>query len=559
MAELSHRLHRLSWIFHVAGKLKHFGLPLVAFFFLGKREDGWAVWAALPVAVFGTWSVLATWWYRYQVADGELLIRAGILDRTDRHIPLARIQHVSQRRVWLHRVLGVTELHLESATGGKPEAVMKVLSMAAAAELEATLRGAQSHSQLAAQPVQPAATNAQPQAQPQAELPAQPHAKPQAPPQADSQAAPEVLLHQLPLAEIVRLGLISNRGMLVAGALFGALQSHREMLKQVTQLTAVPRHWLASLVSERVDSGHWALAVLNAVLLVVLILVLLRMLSVGLAVFKYHGFTLEQHGQTLTLRQGLSTRVRAAARLPRLQRWVLEESWLHRLFGRCRLAVTVAGANVEHEDRTGPGMGFKELAPIATPQQAQALLKLCLPQLDWQALQWQPVHPGAALRRVVGIARYLVPAMFALLAAAVVDSWRVGPVTLLCVFAVVWAALVWYARAWARFAAFAHCGELLLWRSGVLTRRWVIVSGRRMQSLRLASSPLERSLGMATLQADIQGGSTGSRALNMHCIELADAQALRQHFWAYLHPSQAQTQQQGAASLPAATAAIAAG
>ena len=43
-----------------------------------------------------------------------------------------------------------------------------------------------------------------------------------------------------------------------------------------------------------------------------------------------------EDGRQLLVHRGLSTQVTASARLPRLQRWELVETWLHRRFGRCR-------------------------------------------------------------------------------------------------------------------------------------------------------------------------------------------------------------------------------
>ena len=53
------------------------------------------------------------------------LVREGLLDRTQRHIPFARIHNISQQSQFFHRLLGVTVLRLDSAAGGKPEAVIE--------------------------------------------------------------------------------------------------------------------------------------------------------------------------------------------------------------------------------------------------------------------------------------------------------------------------------------------------------------------------------------------------------------------------------------------------
>ena len=137
----------------------------------------------------------------------------------------------------------------------------------------------------------------------------------------------------------------------------------------------------------------------------------------------------------------------------------------------------MAGGKLGKEHGLEGSGQLHELAPIATPAQAKALLKLCLPQLDWPALQWQRLHPRTAQRRLLGQARWLLPLVMAALAFAL---WRGWPVWALAAgLAVLLSLWVWHAFAWAHFAAWAEVGgSLVLFRSGALTQRWVIVSAR---------------------------------------------------------------------------------
>lgn len=488
------RLHPLSWLFLLGATLKEIALPLVALLFFGHKQDSWVLWGGLPLLGAGAWAALRAFSYRYQLGESELLVRDGVLDRTQRHIPFARIHNISQRRKLAHRLLGVTELRLESAAGGKPEAVLKVLGLDAAAALEALLRGA---------PGQSAAP-------------------------AESAAAP---LLTLPPGEILRLGLVSNRGLLMAGVLLGVVMQNRFLREQLGARMQAPARWLGGLMQSQAATGHWSNLALGALLALAAAFVLLRLLSVLLAFFRYHGFTLERDGERLLARHGLLTLVRSGARLPRLQSWTLEEGFLQRRLGRCRLAVTVAGARHEHGHGTEPGANFSELAPIATPAQAHALLRLCLPALDWDALRWRPLHPATVARRLIGHARWVLPA---LLAGAALDArygWPLPPALLLAGCAALAAAMLWHARAWARFAAIAEAGDVLLYRSGVWRRRWHILATPRLQNLSLYSSPLDRRLGIVHLRADTQGGSRSRHALDIPGLERATADALRARLW----------------------------
>ena len=504
MSEERRHLHPLSSIFLLGGALKEIALPLGALLFFGRHSGNWEAWAALPVLGFGLWAVLRARYFHYEIGESELLVREGVLDRAQRHIPFARIQGVSQRRKLLHRLLGVTEVHIESAAGGKPEAVLKVLSLAAAAELETLLRGKSVAGSAPATAPGPGAAPVSP-------------------------ASP--ILHALPASEILRLGLVSNRGMVMLGVALGLVMQNDTLRTHLGQSLLPAARWAGALMATEVESGHGALLALGAVLGLLGMFLLLRLLSVLLAFFRYHGFTLARDGERLLVQHGLLTVVRNGARLPRLQRWELEETWLHRRFGRCRLAVSVAGSRHGHEHGASPETGFTELAPIATPAQAQALLRVCLPALDWDRLNWQALHPATAKRRLFGQARWVLPALLACAWADAFYAWPLPLPALVAIAAVLALAMLWHARAWARFGAIAESGDVLLYRSGVWSRRWIVVVGARLQNLRLYSSPLDRSLGIAHLQADTQGGSRRHRALDIPCLGRGAAETLRASLW----------------------------
>ncbi len=495
------RLHPLSWVFYFASLTPKLLFPLFGLLVLGQNQNQWALWALVIIVPIYLWVGLRAWLYRYQISADELLIRDGVLDRTLRHIPLARIQNVSQRRKFLHRFLGVTELRLESASGKKPEAVMRVVSTAAATELEAILRGR--HTLLN--------------------------------PGASANLPPTRVLHQLPLAEILRLGLISNRGTVVTLALFGAAMQKDVLRNFFAHKITGTGHNLQQMMADQIALHHYFRLTLVILIGLAGIFILLRVLSVVLALLRYKGFTLELEGERLLAQHGLGTQVRTSARLPRLQHWLLEESWLHRRFRRCRLAVTVVGSNHhDRHDKFGADSNFTELAPIATMEQAQALLRLCLPRLEWDQLQWQRL-PAAAKRRLLGQARWLLPAIAGLFWLNHALAWRLPWPLLVLALVLLMAGLVAHALAWQGFAGYAESGEILLFRSGVFRKRWVIVATSRLQALRLVSTPIDRRLGIQTLQADTQGGSRRKRALHIPYLEQPAAQGLRERIWQRLH------------------------
>lgn len=489
------RLHPASWLFGIAGLLKQLLVPLVAVLILGHKDSQWVLWALPAMLALTLHSVLRARAFRYEVTATELLVREGVLDRSLRHIPLARIQNVTQRQSFLHRLFGVTELRLESAAGGKPEAVMKVLSLAAAAQLEALLRGAPAEKATAA----------------------------------DNNDAPR-LLFAMPLREVLLLGLTSNRGKLMVAALFGAVMPNQTLRSMAERWSEAPMTALAQAFSTDLHTQRWLHLATMTVGLLLLGLVVLQLFSAAMALVKFYNFRLEQQGERLLSSSGLTTQTRAAVRLPRLQRWELSASWLQRRLQRYQLSVTVAG--VRHDEgKEGQFASFKELAPLATSAQAQALLGICLPHLDWQGLAWQPLAAASLPRRLLGQARWMVLIWLALMAGNLFLAAPLAWSLMLGAGTVALTALTLHARAWVRFAAYALSGDVMVYRSGVFTQRWVIVSLAKLQSLRLHSSGLDRRFGLQHLQADTQGGSGLTRALDIPYLPAAEAEAIRAALW----------------------------
>ena len=480
--------------------------------------------AALAVVFIYGW--LRARSFRYEVLADEIVIREGIFTRESRHVPFTRVQSVSERRGLMHRFIDVTELVLESGSGGRPEAVMRVLYPRDAARLAEQLR---LHRAAQAGPANPASsvssvssfTSPAPIASGAVD-----HAAPAPLGAATPGQAAEVLL-RLPTLELLKLGLISNRGLLVVAMVAGIVSQNPEilgLLPGADRLAETVETGLGEAAAAGVLSlAAWLLALLAFAL------VFVRVLSLGHAVFTQHGFTLTRSGDRLRVQRGLATRIDVSGRVGAIQRLVLERTLLHRLFDRCSLRVDLPAAVVTSNE---PVPRLDYLAPIASGAQAQALIQACLPRLDLQALQWRPLHPGAARRRWFRSLLWLLPM---LVGCTLLAWWLPGlPVdagpAMLALSAALLAASGWHARRWAAWAGYAVDQGVLVWRSGVLTRRWVLLPEGRLQSVMLRRSPADRRAGTAALCTDAMGMSL-SRALDVPWLAEADAVALHARLW----------------------------
>ncbi len=194
-----HRLHPWSWLFVLLMQLRHYFLPLVALLVFGQRGDRDPMWAQLiplsAIAALVLVSVLQYLSYRYRIGSDAITVRSGLLARNRREIPFARIHNVEVRQNPLHRLFGVAELRLESAGGVRPEAEMRVLKLDQALALERLVRQRGQAPQAADAVATPA----------------------------DTAAGTEHVLLRLSGWDVVRMGLLSNRGWALAVAAFGVL------------------------------------------------------------------------------------------------------------------------------------------------------------------------------------------------------------------------------------------------------------------------------------------------------------------------------------------------
>ncbi len=474
------RLHPLSWFFVLIQHLKQFIVPLLVLLFLG-RGDRNDLWSAVAVCLLAAYSIWQYYTYSFRIDRDSLTIRSGLLERSLRHIPFARIHNVALHQSLLHRIFRVAEVRLESAGGIKPEAEMRVLTIKDALALEALIRRRRSQE---AGAVANAPTNA----------PAE---------------AGEHLV-SLSTIEVVRLGLISNRGMLVVAGVFAILAQLNPGM-----LTRVLRSWLEVISGFVLDfgRGHEIAAMIS---LVILFVVALRLFSVTLALLHYSGFRLAQHGNRLTLERGLLARLRTSAPHRRIQTWTLHEGVLHRLFKRRTLEVSTA---VLDNGSHGQPRSLRELAPIGTPAICDSLIHRLLPQVQWPIQHWRRLHRHAGWR-------LFVPHLLWVLVLSAAAYWNLG--ILGAGFVACW--LPWGGYlAWrhARMAGYAVDDLIVAVRDGWWTRRWRFAEIGKLQAVLLSQSPVDRTLGMATLFLDTAGGTGIGAPLVLRYLPEADARALQ--------------------------------
>lgn len=318
---------------------------------------------------------------------------------------------------------------------------------------------------------------------------------------------PSELLLALPVPELIRLGLVNNRGTLVIGGLFAVLAQAGDNL--IGKLFTALGRWFSGQAS----AMHLSLLamVAAALLLFLAMIVFLRLLSVAIALLQFHGFRLSESEGRLSVERGLLTRLRGSVPRHRIQAFGLREGLLHRLLHRRSLRVDTAVMEAANEGRS-----LRDLVPIATPAVMDGLLQRLLPARSWPIEDWKPLHPRAWRRK------FLLPCILLLLATALAQYFK-GSTALALLLLI--PLLYWRSRLWARHSAYSVSNGLVAFRGGWLSRRWRFAESRKLQAVELLQSPFDRRLGMATLRFDTAGAAADS-AFEIPYLPEADARRL---------------------------------
>src|SRR5215208_7489165 len=90
------RLHPCTLFFAFWNAIRNIILPLIVVLFFGRRREPdvylWvaAIFLGLPVGL----AVIRYFTFTYRIEEGELITKQGLLGRTERHIPLGRVQDI---------------------------------------------------------------------------------------------------------------------------------------------------------------------------------------------------------------------------------------------------------------------------------------------------------------------------------------------------------------------------------------------------------------------------------------------------------------------------------
>ena len=491
------RLHPYSWVFNAVAQIRALFVPLIVAAIAGSRRDI-ALWvpALLLVPMVGV-ALWRQYIYRYGFSADGLVIHEGLFFRNVRTIDYARIENVDTERGLLHRLLNVADVRVETSTGGSAEARIRVLGLDAVEGMRTRIFARRAeHADAGADVAANDGVGAG----------------------ARSVAStPEETLLALGPGELVRFGLIDNRGMILVVAALGLLGQGGffENMQRWAVFEWLPWQELAGTSLLR--------QVLLAAAATVVLITATRVLSVILAFTMLYDFRLTRAGSDLHTRYGLLTRISRTLRRPRIQAVHQTTTMLHRLFKRASLRVNLAGGlaadpNAGQQGRRG---NWNELwlAPLCVQDDAERFIRVALPQARTSGVDWQRLAPRARWRI------FRVRALFWLAAAPAPAAWFIG----WWAAAIVPAALplIWlHAHLYVKHTGWALDDDFFLLKRGWWTRKLAVVRRDRIQSVRLSDSPFDRRYRMTQLSVDNAGTAAVSHRVALPYLDRREAERL---------------------------------
>jgi putative membrane protein len=312
--------------------------PLSAIFYLGKiYQDiaknllpSIAPLAALMVAsqgnvfekvVFGVsvflivtivGAILKYWFFRFRITENSVLIREGVLRKTQLDIKFDRIQGITTQQNIVFRYFGLVTIKLDTAGSAKQEGNLPAVKMAFAESLKDRIR----------QETRTGKRDSSPEGK-----------------EADSDPGekPHRTLLNLGGFDMVRIGLSSNRALILLVLLGPFLDKSGQDVEEGVDENTVQ----AVVLGAQSDVG---LGVGLVMLAIVGFLTFLVLASIAGAFLSYHNFKLIADENVLRSTGGLLTRHEHSVNFAKIQSVVINQNIVLRIFGRYRMRARQASS-----------------------------------------------------------------------------------------------------------------------------------------------------------------------------------------------------------------------
>ena len=315
--------------------------PLAAIFFLGKIYQAIAknaVQSFAPLAAFvvayegdlktslllgatgflvitGIIAFLRYWFFRYLIQEESILIRDGVVKKTQLDIKFDRVQAVNTEQNFIFRWFDLITLRFDTAGSAGQEGYLPAVKVTLAEDLQQRLSG----------------FTAQRDAEDETDAPA------------PAPAAQTLIRYSL--LDVVKVGLTSNRALIFLALLAPLIEPTIESLAGRVERGDVEDAAMDALRIGPLEGFGLLIAVIFAIALT------LVTLSIAGAFLRYHRFELQSDDQRLRSTGGLLTRQEHTVRFAKVQAIHVSQNIMHRLLTRVRWRAKQAASGRESANK----------------------------------------------------------------------------------------------------------------------------------------------------------------------------------------------------------------
>ncbi|MGV3765167.1 MAG: PH domain-containing protein [Chitinophagaceae bacterium] len=432
-------------------------LPLIVVYFFkkGRASDAYEwVFAGLGVFVLVR-AILEFLFYRFHIAEGELVIKSGILRKQTISLPLEKIQGVQLEQNIYHKALGITRMGFDSAGTEKTEVKIDAIGLEKAAALKAFI-------------LERATTEEDETA-------------------SGNIAAPyeydEKKIIQLGFADLLKLSFSANHieaFFILLGFLFSLLQQARDVVDD--QIEA-----LATEASGYLVAGSVSLFVF----LFLLTLIVSIVFSVLRTFFTYFNFFISSREKGFRIYGGLLQVREKLVPYRKIQYISWKANFVRRKIGIWMLQFHSVGSDAVKENQ-------QVKTPVTQDSFLPALLEKYHQELDQNTVNGNGISRFYAIRRTLFTG--LLPAI--VLCGAFIYWWGIHAIWWLLLVPVVYAHTVVFTK---RFRFFLGAEAIQL-HKGVWGTHNALLRWDKIQKVSLRESMYQRKKHLATLVLHTAGG-----------------------------------------------------
>ena len=437
--------------------------PLAAFLvayqgdLTGKLIIGGGGFVAITIVA----SIVRYWFFRYKISDDSILIREGVIKKTQLDIKFDRIQAINTRQNVIFRAFDLVTVHFDTAGSAKQEGHLPAIKTALADSLKDRI---QRESRGKGAPVE---FNAE-----------------------EDAAASATTLLRLNARDMVRIGLSSNRALVFLVFLGPIIDALTQEVDENIEESAVAA----------VEAGQVSLAngISFGLLMVLGVLVFLMIASIIGAFLRYHNFVLESDNDVFRSTGGLLTRHEHSVNFAKIQALFATQNPMLRLFGRLRLRAKQASSGK-------PGRGKHFIIPLCEPEQLPTIAgevfgdEFQSVDLDPGTGDYQKISPRYIRSRVI---------LTGILPAVAFTGLMMVPTGLSALVFLGWipinALVVW--TIYRKFGYHIATDGMLI-RRGFLGFRVVAFVHRKVQRISVTQTMPQKRKGLATLRIYLASGT----------------------------------------------------